>query len=68
MFTTVVHELRHAYQHEAVRHPDKFYVTNETAKAWKESFDTYEQEQAKGYDSYRNILVERDARSFAGQD
>ena len=66
--TTIVHELRHAYQHEAIRHPDQFQVTRETIDAWKESFRTYAREQAKGYEAYRNIIVERDARSFAGQD
>lgn len=67
LFTTIVHELRHAYQHSAVDHPDRYRVSKETIDSWKESFRTYGKEQKKGYDSYRNIVVEQDARAFAGQ-
>lgn len=66
--TTIIHELRHAYQHCAVDNPTRYQVSQETINAWKESFRTYSREQAKGYDAYRNIVVERDARAFAGQD
>ena len=68
LLTTITHELRHAYQHSAVDHPERYQVSQETIDAWKESFRTYSQEQAKGYDAYRNIVVEKDARKFAGQD
>ena len=67
LMTTITHEMRHAYQHEAVKHPDRYKVTKETADAWKESIRTYDQEEAKGYEAYRQILIERDARWFAGQ-
>ena len=66
--TTVVHELRHAYQHAAIDDPERYQVSQETIDAWKESFATYAQEKAKGYQSYRNIIVEKDARKFAGQE
>ena len=68
LMTTITHEMRHAYQYEAVRHPDRYKVTQETVDAWKESIRTYGEEQAKGYEAYRQILIERDARWFAGQN
>lgn len=67
LYSTVVHELRHAYQHEAISHPTKYIVSKETIDAWAESFKTYDK-YAGDYNSYLNILVERDARSFADQD
>lgn len=67
LFTTVVHEMRHAYQHAAIKNPTKYKVSKETINSWKESFRTYQKEYNKGYDSYRKIVVEQDARAFAGQ-
>lgn len=67
LMATIVHELRHAYQHSAIKHPDRYQVTQETIDSWKESFRTYEKEQAKGHDAYLEIIVEKDARKFAGQ-
>lgn len=67
LYTTIVHELRHAYQHEAISHPTKYRVSMETINSWKESFRTYERDSAD-YDSYRNIVVEQDARRFANQE
>lgn len=63
MLITVVHELRHAYQHAAVDNPTRFMVSQETIDAWEESFDTYAQEEAAG--RYWDIVVERDARAFS---
>lgn len=68
LMTTIVHELRHGYQHAAIANPTNYRVSKETIDAWRESFRTYKSEKAKGYEAYRNIVVERDARSFAGQD
>ncbi len=68
LMTTIVHELRHAYQYSAIDHPDRYRVSQETIDSWKQSFDTYQEEQAKGYEYYRRIVVEVDARRFAGQD
>ncbi len=68
LLTTITHELRHAYQNSAIDNPTRYQVSKETIDAWKHSFDTYAREQSKGYEAYRNILVERDARAFAGQD
>ncbi|MBE5912023.1 hypothetical protein [Pseudobutyrivibrio sp.] len=68
LYTTVVHELRHAYQHAAISNPTKYCVSQETINKWKHSFDIYEEEMEKGYENYRNLEVEKDARMFAGQD
>ena len=68
LMTTITHEMRHAYQYAAVKNPDKYRVTKETVDAWKESIRTYDREQKKGYEAYRNILIEKDARWFAGQE
>lgn len=67
LMSTIAHEVRHAYQHSAIDNPDQYRVTKETVDSWKESFRTYSREQAKGFESYRNIVVEKDARWFAGQ-
>lgn len=73
LLTTIVHELRHAYQHAAVDNPTRYQVSQETIDAWSESFDTYQAEYQRSVrendiEIYRNIVVERDARWFAGQD
>ena len=77
LFTTVVHELRHAYQHAAVDNPDAFVVTQETIDKWEKSFDEYKtaggfmdegMSQQDAFEAYRNQEVEKDARSFAKQD
>lgn len=67
LFTTVVHEMRHAYQYAAIKNPTKYKVSKETINSWKESFRTYQKEYNKGYEYYRKIVVEQDARAFAGQ-
>ena len=67
LVSTIAHELRHAYQHAAVSHPEQYTnVTPETIASWKESFRTYKAEQDAG--RYYDIVVEKDARWFAGQD
>lgn len=77
LMTTVVHELRHAYQHAAVDNPADYQVSQETIDRWSESFDNYRNTsgfEAEGmspdeaYEAYRNQDVEVDARWFAGQD
>lgn len=60
---TVAHELRHAYQHEAIRHPTDFMVSQETIDSWKYNFDHYISGD-DNYDDYRAQAVEVDARSF----
>lgn len=77
LLSTVVHELRHAYQYTACSNPEQFVVTEETIQKWQDSFDHYKgqsefMEQGmtaeEAYEAYRNQDVEVDARWFAGQD
>lgn len=76
LLSTVVHEMRHYYQHEAVAHPEQFMVSAETIQSWEDSFKNYKSQSdfmADGMNShdameaYRNQAVEVDARWFARQ-
>jgi len=60
---TVAHELRHAYQHEAVDHPTRFQVSQETIDIWRNNFRNYISSD-DGYEQYRQQPVEVDAREF----
>lgn len=64
---TLVHEMRHAYQHEAVRNPDKFLVSEETRQQWADNFKDYKDAQTYGYDAYVTQAIEWDAKNFAKQ-
>lgn len=63
----LVHEMRHAYQHEAIRNPQDSSTSNSTLKDWQQNFDHYiDPRKGNGsYDDYRNQPVEKDAFSFA---
>ena len=63
MFGTVAHELRHAYQHEAIENPDDYYVSEDTLEEWEDEFDNYI-DSDDDYKKYRNQDCEKDARSF----
>lgn len=74
LMTTIVHEMRHAYQHAACDNPDQFVVTEETIQKWQESFDNYKSksgfmkegmDEKAAYKAYRDQIVESDARNFA---
>jgi hypothetical protein len=63
----LVHERRHAYQHEAVRCPDRYRISEETRVRWAEDFSN---PLPRGTDDYRKIAsrsVEYDAYCFSGQ-
>lgn len=64
-FTTVVHELRHAYQYEAIKHPDKYRVSQETIDSWKYNYKHYIDGNVD-YPGYRAQPIEADARRFSG--
>ena len=77
VYSTIVHELRHGYQHAVCNDPSKFVVTDETVASWQNSFDNYKStqgfmregmDQKSAFEAYRNQVVERDARWFAKQD
>ena len=63
---TVAHELRHAYQHEAIENPSAFTVSEETLEAWRNNYPGYGQyiSYQSDPDGYWNQPIERDARSF----
>lgn len=77
LMSTIVHEMRHAYQHAACENPENFNVSRETIEQWQESFDLYRSSneymrdygmtQQQAHQAYRDQAVERDARAFAGQ-
>lgn len=66
LFETIGHELRHAYQHEAIEHPERFMVSKDTLDAWKNDFEhpMTADEIKNNYDDYYNMSTERDARRF----
>lgn len=77
MLSTITHELRHAYQHQAIKNPSKFKVSPETIKSWKDSFSNYMStdgfmrkygvSRSEAFKMYQNQSVEVDARAFAGE-
>lgn len=65
---TVIHEMRHAYQHYAVANPDKVTVSKETIAAWKDNFANYLSPLTGcTFDEYVSQPVEWDAKNFAKQ-
>ncbi|MBR3524722.1 MAG: hypothetical protein IKO11_02650 [Lachnospiraceae bacterium] len=65
LLATVSHELRHAYQHEAVDHPTRFMVSQDTIDAWADNFKPgHYIDPDVDYDGYLDQPVERDARDF----
>ena len=53
--------------YQAIEDPDSFKVSEETRKAWEQSFKDYKLASESSYKEYRNQTVEKDARAFAGQ-
>ncbi len=65
LLETVSHELRHAYQHEAVDHPTRYMVTAETIAIWKDNFAPGHYIKSEDdHTGYLNQPVEKDARDF----
>lgn len=64
---TIVHEMRHAYQHEVILRPGDFAVSEETAKSWDANFDNYISYDSNldNFDEYQDQPVEADARGYA---
>ena len=68
ILATVSHELRHAYQHEAVDHPTRYMVSQETIDSWRDNFAPgHYVSPSTDYQGYRDQPVEADARSFQVQ-
>ena len=64
---TMIHEMRHCYQHTAVEHPEQFMVSGETLEKWRYNFSHYKDADTYGYDSYVQQPIEWDAKNFAKQ-
>lgn len=64
VMTTVVHEMRHAYQHQVTRDPDSYIVSEANARSWDDNFDHYISGDTD-YAAYRAQPVEQDARDFS---
>lgn len=68
LMTTIVHELRHAYQSQAMEKPTEFQVDQETLDQWEDNVKNYQNSVTEGFQNYRSQPVEADARIFAGQE
>ena len=74
LLDTVNHEFRHAYQHEAVEHPEDFEVSQDTIEEWKDNFVPGHYIQPDGNSdgsvtpaeqkAYEDQPIEKDAREF----
>lgn len=64
---TMIHEMRHAYQHAAIENPDQFLVSEETRDKWSYNFDHYKDGDHYGYEAYVSQAIEYDAKNFAEQ-
>lgn len=68
IYQTVIHEMRHAYQHYAVENPDKVNVSKETIAKWKENFENYKSpKNGCSFEEYISQPIEWDAKNFANQ-
>lgn len=67
MMEVLAHEMRHAYQHEAIRRPGDFTVSKDTVIAWQKNFSNYidPRKEPQRYDEYRRQPVEEDAFGFS---
>lgn len=61
---TVLHEMRHKFQKEAVIFPQYYDVTEQTAEVWRKNFEHYI-DSKWNFAVYLNQPVEKDAREFA---
>lgn len=68
LMTTIIHELRHAYQSQAMKKPTEFKVDQETIDQWEDNVRNYQDSLTEGFQKYRDQPVETDARVFAGQE
>jgi hypothetical protein len=66
LFKIVAHEVRHAYQNEAVKGGVNHPVSEETKQLWKNNMDFYIDPRWGGYDAYYNQPIEADAFWFSG--
>ena len=63
LFSTIRHELRHAYQHAAVNNPNNYIVSQEALEQWKYNMNN-PVSATEDYWEYRKQQNEIDAREF----
>ena len=65
---TIIHEMRHAYQHHSVRNNRDVLVSSQTIKAWEDNFNNYKSPSlGNTFEEYLSQPVEWDAKNFAKQ-
>ena len=67
---TMIHEMRHAYQHAAVRDPESYTVSAETIAVWEENLPPENYKSTKRgytYTEYVSQPIEWDAKNMAKQ-
>lgn len=65
---TMIHEMCHAYQHQAIRTPELYIVSKETLEQWDNNNKHYISYNGKdNYPEYVQQAIEWDAKNFAKQ-
>ena len=65
---TIIHEMRHAYQHHSVRNDRSVLVSSQTIRAWENNFNNYKSPSlGNTFEEYLSQPVEWDAKNFAKQ-
>ena len=64
---TLCHELRHAFQQQAMLNPEKYGISQELADEWRYNFDNYKTVEMFGYRAYYEQALERDAFAHGEQ-
>ena len=64
LLDTIIHEMYHAFQHQAICNPGRFGISTNTALIWERNFENYISPEQNPY-LYYEQPVEESARSFA---
>ena len=65
---TIIHEMRHAYQHHSVTNEKSVLVSSQTIKAWENNFNNYKSPSlGSTFEEYLSQPIEWDAKNFAKQ-
>ena len=65
---TMIHEMRHAYQHHSVRNGRSVLVSSQTIREWENNFNNYKSPSlGSTFEEYKSQPVEWDAKNFAKQ-
>jgi hypothetical protein len=65
---TMIHEMRHAYQHRATENQRNAVVSQKTIDSWADNFANYKSmKNGYSFEEYLSQSVEWDAKNFAKQ-